>query len=411
MCYEWLKMRFDDRNSRFRGAEFTTIRRLVLSLIVTVGFCGRAAGESSKILSLDPIKIGIREDAKDKSKVTVKEQDAKINLGPVSYSIRHHARYREGDPAQFIATGEYISMPAPTMCNWYHAGFLFLDLNGVCLGKAPISSMTVSETGERGILDMVWHHEMADVRARFLGSPGSDHLLCEIALDAKRDLTSVKIRLCCYPSFFTHWYKRAGARRVQTPAELISEGEKATLPPRQGWWAVYYDEVFDIAKGEGAGPCAMMVSPETVQEICIVTSDDAVNTHITCLPSVRNIRLAFWDFKGKTNIEALERVRTGAESLRQTLQSADFIPSLIARDAPFFRDKLREVREALADADICKLLGERLEKVRNWYNANQAFEPDSDAFSIRDQEELLQFLKEFNSFIWEVRLAELVSRR
>ncbi|OGV73667.1 MAG: hypothetical protein A3K19_19010 [Lentisphaerae bacterium RIFOXYB12_FULL_65_16] len=383
---------------------------LPLLLVLLASAWAPAQEQPRKLsLTLSPINTQTVEDPKDKSKATTHRQSATFPLGPATYTISYYAKFAEGDSSKMLGTEGAIGMPAPTSCNWYHSGFLFIELNGVDIAATSfIHSMTVSEIGQRGILDMVWQHELADVRIRFLGLPDADHLPCEITLEPKTELTSIKVHARCYPSFFTSWHKRQGARRIQTPATLVKEGEKATVPAKDNGWAVFYDEVFDVAKGEGEGPCAMLLLPEEGQEISFVPTGYPVETYITFPPATRTIRMAFWDFKGKTNADALERLRTGAEAVRQALQTADFTPQPVRSfDANLFRT---ELEKALQSAAVKELLGAKTAEVQAWFDANKtSFQPGAGPMPIRMQEELLQSVEKLNSFIWEVRLAELVS--
>ncbi|NCO37564.1 MAG: hypothetical protein COY42_07850 [Armatimonadetes bacterium CG_4_10_14_0_8_um_filter_66_14] len=171
---------------------------------------------------------------------TFLERTAGFRFGPVAYAIAYKACIDKAHGGKVAPLEGYIGMPVPTACNWYHSGFLFVSLNGQELGTTPLSSMLVAQRGERAILDLVWRHEVANVRVRFVGLPGSDHLDCEIALEPKQEITSVAAGLRCYPSFFTSHYKRAGARRIQTPGALVEEGNKATLEAGANWWGLYY---------------------------------------------------------------------------------------------------------------------------------------------------------------------------
>ena len=252
---------------------------------------------------------------------------ANFSFGGIPYSISYQACVDPAHGGKASPLEGYIGMPQPAACNWYHSGFLFVVLDGRDIGGTPLSSMLVAESGKRAILDMVWHDPAADVRARFLGLPGRDCLFCEVAVEPRQEMKSLALRLRCYPSFFTAYHKREGARRVQTPAVLVKQGEKpAPLPAKDNGWAVYYDEVFDVAKGEGEGPCAVLVLPEAASEISIAPGGYSVETQITCPPQTRRIRMAFWDFKGRTNAEALARLRDGADAVRKELAALDFTP-------------------------------------------------------------------------------------
>ena len=224
--------------------------------------------------------------------------------------------------------------------------------------------MTVAERGNRAVLDMVWRDQLANVRVRFLGLPQHDHLDCEIALDPKRPIHSIDLRLMCYPSYFTSFNHRDGARRIRTPATLVEQGKRVALSPKDNWWAVYYDEIFDVAKGEGDGPCAMLLAPEEPAELTVDPGSYAVTTRIRYPAAARRMHLAFWDFKGKSNAEAMARLQSGAEQLRQELGQLDFTPVPI-RGVDLASLRL-DVHRAVQSEAVRAALGTKTAEIQAW---------------------------------------------
>ncbi|HID07671.1 MAG TPA: hypothetical protein EYP10_11065, partial [Armatimonadetes bacterium] len=215
------------------------------------------------------------------------ERAGTFTLGRYRYIVRYCACVDKAH-APYVAPLEgYIGMPEPSRANWYHSGFLFIRINGKDIGTTPLSSMLAVESGKRAMLDMTWHHKLADVRVRFVGLPNDDKMLVEITVERKAKITSIEVFARCYPSFFTAWYKRTGARRILTPTSLIKQGERVTLPAKQNWWLVYYDEVFDVARGEGDGPCAMLFIPEDAIDITLNCGSYAVDTTVRFRPTAR----------------------------------------------------------------------------------------------------------------------------
>lgn len=339
---------------------------------------------------------------------TFREQAATLRTGVRDYQIAYKACVDPAHAPDVAYLEGYIGMPLPTSCNWYHSGFLFLHINGRDIGLTPLSTMLLSEQGARGMVDLVWHDALADVRARFCALPGQDHLLCEIAIEPKEPITSILVKLRCYPSFFTAHHKRDGARRVKTPAGLVEQGEAQTLPAAENWYALYYDEVFDVARGEGEGPCAVMLSGDPADEIAISPGGYSVETTVTYPPEARRIRLAFWDFKAVSNADALARLETGAATDREALEALDFTPATIAEfDVAAVR---AELQRAVASAEVRELLGDKLQQAQQWLDKNAATTQDNAAdLGITAQEELLQSAAEYRDLMWEIKLAELVS--
>ena len=372
-------------------------------LLGTLAAAAQPAVANPMLLVLDPLKeeTGL----KDQPGVTALSQSAHFHHGPVPYAISYHVRTDPKKPGEALWTEGYLGMPGPVSCNWYGGGFLFLSVNGKDVGRTPRSSMGAAETAGRGILDLVWRLDVADVRIRLVGLPGQDFLICEIALEPKQALTSIQLEARCFPSFFTSWFKRTGARRVQTPATLVKEGETRHLPAAGNAWLLYYDEVFDVARGEGEGPCAMLLLPENVTDMVCAPGGYAVSTRLTVAPATRRLRLAFWDFRGKTNAEALARLQRGAADVQRLLAGADFTPAALATfDVAAAR---KELQEALAQEAVRKLLDkQQLAEAQAWTEQTGALPP---AASIAGQEQLLGVAERFGRVIWHVRLARLVA--
>ncbi|MFP4250039.1 MAG: hypothetical protein ACLFU7_10300 [Armatimonadota bacterium] len=338
---------------------------------------------------------------------TGREIRANFGFGPTAYAIAHKYRFLTDDPDSYEMGEGYIGMPSPCSCNWYHSGFLFIRINGRDV-PIPASSMMAVESGERAIMDLVWHHEDADVRARFFGLPGEDWLGCEIAIDPTGEIEQLGVNLRCYPSFFTSHHKREGARRIQTPSALVEEGTPAEGPLGDHWWGVYYDEVFDVARGEGEGPCAMLAVPVEGATVSFDPGGYAVGTSMSFPPETRTIRLAFWDLKGTTNEDALANVRAQAEGVRSTLETIDLTPAAVTQfDVASVRESLRV---ALESEETREALGDRIDEIQQWMEGTAPeLEQTDGAPGIRAQDDLLKSIDDYNSFKWQVKLTKLLS--
>ena len=329
-----------------------------------------------------------------------------LDLGPVTYSISYCVCADKAHAPQVAPLEGYIGMPGPHADNWYHSGFLFIILNGQDIGPVPLSSMAAAETGKRAIVDMVWHHEISDVRVRFVGLPGEDRLYCEIALEPKQEIKTLEIRMNCYPSFFTAAYGRNGARRIKTPATLILQDKQATLPAAESWWACYYDEVFDIANNEGDGPCAMMFAPEDADKINFNCGNYGVTTAISYKPTARKLRFAFWDFVKRTNADVLATMPASAAQARRYLASADFTP--IGYTGFDGTKSLAEVETMLHKPRVRELLGAKVAGIEKWIADSRPLLTDPTVQrSIAGQEKMAVTLDTYNNFVWDVKLAEL----
>ncbi len=341
---------------------------------------------------------------------TLREQVATFGFGPRSYAIAYRVAIppKEKDTGKVVPIEGYIGMPRPSSCNWYHGGFLSISINGQDIGTTPLTSMMGVESGERAVVDLVWETEQADVRVRFLGLPGQDYLATEITIDPKQEITRIAIALRCYPSFFTAHHKRDGARRIKTPSALIEQGNKTTLPAPDNWWAVYYDEVFDVANGEGDGPCAVLMPPGEASEISFDPGSYAVSTSITYPPQTRTIHLAFWDFTGATNAEALTRVETGAEHVGRMLVETDYRPRTVQE---FNVAETRELLESILKSDEAReALQDDIGQIQTWLtDYAPALERPDQQTGVVAEERLLRSIDMFQSFKWRVKLYELIA--
>ncbi|MGD9495544.1 MAG: hypothetical protein AB7Y46_04440 [Armatimonadota bacterium] len=385
-----------------------TVRAAVAACILLLPVSGWAQDERARVdLSLGA-PTERRLTSEEHRGHLFRERAANFSLAGITYTIAWKACVDPAHGGQVAPIEGYIGMPRPCSCNWYHSGFLFIRLNGRDIGTTPLSSMTAVERGERAILDLVWHDEAANVRARFVGLPAHDCLLCEVAIEPVQAITSVGIELRCYPSFFTSWHKRDGARRIRTPSQLVEQGPTVRGPLADNWWAVYYDEVFDVAKGEGEGPCSMLVLPTEGAEVLFAPGDYAVTTTLSFPPDTRRVRMAFWDHKGMTNAAAVEHVAGQAEAVRALLQSSDFTPAAVAGfDAEAARE---QVLAALASEAARAALAQQIEQMQSWLEAyGPARGAEAGELGVAAEEELLRMVDTYNSFKWELKLIELLT--
>lgn len=330
---------------------------------------------------------------------------AQFRLGPVTYGIKYQAAVKPDDPSFLDPVEGPVGMPYPVSENWYHSGFLFIELNGRRLDTAPLSSFEAAESGPRGVVDLVWHHPLAELRYRFLGLAEDDKLLLRVDLEPKVEVTSLRLILRAYPSFFTGWHKRAGARRMLTPGGVVEEGRHQTLSAEQGWWTVQYDEVFDVARGEGRGPCAMAAAPDGITSMRYAPDSYPTTITIDYEPTCRSLLLAFWDFSGQTNAEAIARFPAAAEEAVATLRTLDWTPALLRSFDP---SALRaELARAGAKEAVRQQLGARLDEVTAWLDTCAPLFAGQEQ-AIAACEAFIAGWAKYGTFIWEIRLAELL---
>ena len=342
----------------------------------------------------------------DQPGVTDRDRTATFKLGPRTYALRYRARLTAGDPPTLDPIEGPIGLPGPASEGWYGGGFLFLRLNGQRVATVPLSSFTAAERGPRAVADLVWHHPLADVRYRFLGLGGDDKLLCRIDLEPKAELTSIELQLRAYPSYFTSWHKRVGARRVKTPGAVVEQGQHQTLPGDQAWWGVLYDEIFDPAKGEGKGPCAVAFDPAGLREVKVAPDSYPVTLTARFDPASTRLQMALWEFPGAPNQDVLDRFPQAADDAVAACGSIDWRPGLV-NDFDYAGIKA-EVQRAAKRQDLPKGLPPRLAEVIGWLDeCAPLFETETAA--ITATERFLSGWEQYRDIVWELRLAELLN--
>ena len=249
-----------------------------------------------------------------------------------------------------------FGMPDPISGNWYWGGFLRVFVNGSDATVCDIKDLRVIEQGARGAFQTVWAHPDADVGLRLMMLPGANHVLAQLVWKPTADaaLDSVGVRLTCYPSFFTAARQRQGERHCRTPRIDQAEPTTLELEPEKDTYLYYYDAVFDVARGEGDGPCAALVSPQTAQGGRVQIGGYAVQTEIDLEPEAGEARLAFYDFSGLTNAEADDHLKSHATDDLAQLEQADFRPEpvrLLEVDK-LKSEALRLVAEAAEDGEV-----------------------------------------------------------
>ena len=223
-----------------------------------------------------------------------------------------------------------FGMPLPISGNWYWCGFMQVYINGEDATAYRIADARVIETGARGAFQITWAHPDADVSLRMMILPGSNHVLADLIWKSRAGaVKTVSVRLVCYPSYFTAPNHRAGARHCQTPRIDLAQPETLQLVPEQDTTLYYYDTTFDVALGEGNGPCAALVAPAGVQGGNVAIGDYAELTTLDLKPEAGEARLGFYDFAGLKNAEAEAYMKAhGAEDLARLI-AADFRPQAV----------------------------------------------------------------------------------
>ena len=280
----------------------------------------------------------------------IEKRSVTLDSGAVRYALGYSGCVDPSHGIQRPSSEGNFGMPQPISGNWYWGGFLKFMINGVDATNCPVEDWRVLESGARGLFQVVFAHPDATVMLRFLLLPGANHLLCEVGwtpLEGK-DVKSAQASLRCYPSFFTSARKRVGDRHCMTPRTDEGQDKTLVIDPEADTWLYYYDTIFDVAKGEGDGPCAALLNPDGLTSGSVSIGGYAVLTTLNYDPSKGRALMGFYDFAGHTNAEAEEYLRTQGAADAARLAEADFRPLGVQN---LDVDQLRaEAMQLLADA-------------------------------------------------------------
>jgi hypothetical protein len=179
------------------------------------------------------------------------------------------------------------------------------------------------------------------------------------------------------------------------------------LPAQGNEWLLYYDEVFDVARGEGVGPCAMVISSDEATSVRVQPGSYAVDTEVSYKPDGRRLHLAFWDLAGRTNADALQALPGAAEKTQAQFVRHTFTPEAVLQFGP--EEARREITTALQSEAVRTKLGERAKEfLAALDRMAPAFDPDAAIPAVLAEEQFLTWREQYESFRWEMKLVELL---
>jgi len=349
-------------------------------------------------------RTGWREGHKDHK---WEERSIGLDTGRALYTLKYSACVDPSHPGVRALEEGYIGMPTPTAANWYHSGFFFIRVNGKEVGEFPLADMRVTERGARAACHMVWDTPDARVRVQFLVKGGSERLLSQVTCVPVTGHTveSVEFKFTCYPSFFTAHHHRQGDRTLITPRTEAHEPSTTALDPVADTYLLFEDTVFDVAKGEGDGPCAMLFLPEPIAAGTVQLSNYPVQTTLKAAPGALRFRFVFWDFQKRTNAEAAAFLKENGAAARDELRQTEFRPELlVAFDAAGAQAELQGLLAAAAeDGQRLKAAGEGL--MRKLTELRQR--ADADDWSA--EAEFAAAYADYEAFLWKLRIYALLN--
>ena len=337
-------------------------------------------------------------------------QTASLSNDQITYGLLYNSCW-DASHAPGGAVGEaYLGMSQPTSANWYQGGFLHLKINGQDLGLAKLSDLWIAEQGPRATLKFYYDHPQAAVLISATLYAADNRLFVNLGLTPRTEIKTLDLGLLSYPSYFTYWNKRNGDRKGMTATATYpqADGKKVALDPRSQPWIAFYDTIFDPAKGEGDGGCAVAFLPEQVLSAETVVGSYACTVDLKVKPDTRNIRLCFWDFNKQGNQEALTALTAALPQTLERMRAMSFLPLAIseydvAAKADLARTQLAglpgrqplEQRLATQSAELLRLRQDLLD--------NKV--PDPAAV----EKTLTEKMAAFEQLLWDVRFFVLIN--
>jgi len=330
-----------------------------------------------------------------------------LDNGLIRYSFAYsgcvHPSHGEKRPS---SEGNF-GMPSPTRANFYAGGFFGVIINGEDAVTYRVVDMQVLEEGERGSVQAIFAHPDAEVGVRLMLLPGSNHVLALVHWVPREgaDIESVQVKLITYPSFFTTFHNRQGERHCRTPRTDQQEVSTLEIVPGEDAYLYYHDAIFDVARGEGDGPCATVLGPEDVIGGQVAINAYPVTSFIGFDPAAGEARLALYDFAGLTNAQAQAYLDDNWQADQAELAQIDFRPAAARTlDVAAFAEEVRGLLAAAADD--AEALAPQVEELLGKLEEAQA---NAAAGDWQAEASLSGLLRDSEALLWRLRIFALLN--
>ncbi len=281
---------------------------------------------------------------------TIETRSFNIESGVRRYSFGYSGCVDPSHGDERPSSEGNFGMPTPTRCNYYAAGFLGIIINGKDAIRHRVIGMQTLETGERGSFQALFAHPDATVGVRLLMYPDGNHVLSHIQWIPREGATinSVTVKLITYPSYFTTFNNRVGDRHCMTPRTDQQQVSRLDLVAGEDTSLLFYDTVFDVARGEGEGPCGVVIGQDGFTGGHVDIAAYPVVSYLDFDPAAGQAKMAFYDFSGMTNAEAMEYFAQHGRADLERLVATDFRPEPVQKLT--FADFEAQMNELLAGA-------------------------------------------------------------
>lgn len=339
---------------------------------------------------------------------TVETRDISLESSTIRYAFAYSGCTDPSHGDKRPSSEGNFGMTAPVRGNYYAGGFLQVFINGQDAIAYRVEDMQVLEQGARGSFQAIFAHPDAEVGLRIALLPESNHILMLVSWRPRPDkaVQSVRVTLRAYPSFFTSFHHRQGERHCATPRTDQQEPSTLEIVPEEDGYLHFYDAVFDVANGEGDGPCAAVISPEGLTGGRVSIQSYPVTTSLDYAPEAAEARLALYDFAGLTNAQAQQYLDDNWQRDQAELMALDFRPEA-ARTldlAAFEQQTHKLLAEAAADGEA---LRPKVEELLGKLNQAQA---QAAAGDWQAEAQFSSLLRDSEALLWKLRIFALLNR-
>lgn len=340
---------------------------------------------------------------------TVQTRDISLESSTIRYAFAYSGCTDASHGDRRPSSEGNFGMPAPVRSNYYAGGFLQVIINGEDAIAYRVEDMQVLDQGTRGSFQAIFAHPDAEVGVRLALLPASNHLLMQVRWSPRPEKTikSVRITLRTYPSFFTSFHHRQGERHCRTPRTDQQESSVLKLVPQEDGYLYFYDAIFDVARGEGDGPCAAVLSPEGLTGGQVSIQAYPVTAALDYDPAAGEARIALYDFAGLTNAQAQQYLDENWQRDQAELMSFDFRPEAARNlDVAAFTEQIRTMLlEAAEDGEVLR------PKVEELLGKLADAQAQAAAGDWRAEAQLSGLLRDSDALLWKLRIFALLNRQ
>jgi len=205
--------------------------------------------------------------------------------------------------------GSGLGMPAPSLRNWYDAGFIDVEIDGASLDRIKADMSTKDDA-----VLVTWNAPKARVDLRFrLRHDGGLDIAGTVT--PKRTVRTTAVKLWCIPGAGWGEWKDMD-KRIVTPRREVRHSRTVKLDLPDENRVLYLDATYDVPHEHAEGPCGLLFAPDEVEAATVHLTNYVVTTTLRLRPGVHRFRLTVWDFHGMKNAE-VRRLRPSRPAAAQ----------------------------------------------------------------------------------------------